>query len=51
MQKSTGNMIVNELESFEAAYESANGAETDATNGFAKMFWEKVLCKLGNELI
>ena len=51
MQKSTGNMIVNELESFEAAYESANGAETDATNGFVKMFWEKVLCKFGNELI
>ncbi len=51
MQKSSGNMIVNELESFEAAFESANGQQTHATNAFVKIFWESVLCKVSRELI
>jgi hypothetical protein len=51
MQKESGNLIVNELESFEAAFESVNVLETHATNAFVKMFWENVLCKVAKELI
>jgi len=51
MQKQSGNLIVNELESFEAAFESANEAETHATSAFVRTFWENVLCKIGRELM
>jgi hypothetical protein len=51
MQKQSGNLIVNELESFEAAYASKCDAETSATDAFVKNFWENVLCKIGKELI
>jgi hypothetical protein len=51
MQKRTGNMIVNELESFEASYESSNHAETHATNALVRKFWDDMLCKFGDQLI
>jgi hypothetical protein len=51
MQKRTGNMIVNELESFEASYESSNHAETHATNALVRKFWDDMLCKFGENII
>jgi hypothetical protein len=51
MQKRTGNMIVNELESFEASYESSKLSETRATNALVRKFWDDMLCKFGDQLI
>jgi hypothetical protein len=51
MQKCTGSLIVNEVESFEAAFESANPTETNATNAFVRSFWDVLLSKFCDELI